>query len=432
MKRKRILGLYLLGMFLVSCFGAAAPAATISVRPGAYPDIQDAIGLAAAGDEIVIEPGWYPGCAGFMGKAITVRSTNPDDPAVVAATVICDLECFCFYQNEGRGSVVAGLTLLGGGVPYAILCASSPTIRNCVFDDNDIGIVINGDPLIQNCTFRNIHDSAIQVRYGAPTIDVCTMCDGGHAIDCEPEEREGCTPTLSRCTIVNNHAPYGVVVGMFGGQLTIRDSLIRNNTNPNSPITGCSFSLYGGSLTVEGCTIVGNSGGFVRAPDGQTFQPHGPLVLRDTILWGNPGGPILPDPAASAAPVDISYSVVEGGCAGTGVLNVDPALLPNGRLSPNSPCINAGDPAFVPAAGELDLDGQPRVIANRVDIGADEFATPGDINADGSVDVVDLLYFVASWGLTSGDLGYDARCDFNGDGSVDVVDLLHMAENWDQ
>jgi len=40
-------------------------------------------------------------------------------------------------------------------------------------------------------------------------------------------------------------------------------------------------------------------------------------------------------------------------------------------LSPDSPCINAGDPAFI-ANGETDIDGQPRVMAARLDIGADE------------------------------------------------------------
>jgi hypothetical protein len=54
----------------------------------------------------------------------------------------------------------------------------------------------------------------------------------------------------------------------------------------------------------------------------------------------------------------------------------------------------------------------------------------GDISGDGAVDVVDLLYFVDSFGLSQGDPGFDPRADFNSDQAVDVVDLLMLVENW--
>jgi hypothetical protein len=55
----------------------------------------------------------------------------------------------------------------------------------------------------------------------------------------------------------------------------------------------------------------------------------------------------------------------------------------------------------------------------------------GDINGDGSVDVLDLLAMAGSWGSTCGvDRAYDPRCDLNNDGIVDVIDLLTLADNW--
>jgi alpha-tubulin suppressor-like RCC1 family protein len=55
---------------------------------------------------------------------------------------------------------------------------------------------------------------------------------------------------------------------------------------------------------------------------------------------------------------------------------------------------------------------------------------PGDINSDGHVDVVDLLIFVDTFGLTWNDPRFDPACDINNDGSVDVVDLLHFIEDF--
>jgi hypothetical protein len=58
-------------------------------------------------------------------------------------------------------------------------------------------------------------------------------------------------------------------------------------------------------------------------------------------------------------------------------LFVDPKLAsaapPDLHLQSGSPAIDAGDPAFVPANGETDIDGQPRLNGAHIDLGADEF-----------------------------------------------------------
>ena len=41
----------------------------------------------------------------------------------------------------------------------------------------------------------------------------------------------------------------------------------------------------------------------------------------------------------------------------------------------------------------------------------------GDIDGNGHVDVVDLLFFVSSFGYGQGERGYDPKCDFSGDGT---------------
>jgi len=52
------------------------------------------------------------------------------------------------------------------------------------------------------------------------------------------------------------------------------------------------------------------------------------------------------------------------------------------HIGSESPAINAGDPAFVPGVGEVDLDGGQRVNGPRVDMGADEATTCGNGEAE--------------------------------------------------
>jgi hypothetical protein len=54
-----------------------------------------------------------------------------------------------------------------------------------------------------------------------------------------------------------------------------------------------------------------------------------------------------------------------------------PPARPDLHLRLDSPCLDAGDPAFLPAVGETDTDRGPRVTGPRVDIGSDEL-TPRD------------------------------------------------------
>ena len=58
----------------------------IHVYPGE--SIQGKIDTAHRGDTIIIHGGRYVERIDFKGKAITVRSTDPNNPDVVAATII--------------------------------------------------------------------------------------------------------------------------------------------------------------------------------------------------------------------------------------------------------------------------------------------------------------------------------------------------------
>ncbi len=56
----------------------------------------------------------------------------------------------------------------------------------------------------------------------------------------------------------------------------------------------------------------------------------------------------------------------------------------------------------------------------------------GDVNGDGTVDVIDLLTLIPAFGSQVGGPGYDVTSDFDGDGYVDVFDLLYMIGTFGQ
>ncbi|MFH0787573.1 MAG: PKD domain-containing protein, partial [Pseudomonadota bacterium] len=144
----------ILGLLLfLSILPDNSPAAEIHV-PAQFPTIQAAIDASANNDIIVVDPGLYTENIDFNGKGITVRSTNPLDSTVVAATVIDgnrNGSVVTFKSGETRDSVLSGFTIRNGigtlldGKRYGggIYCGNqaTPTIRfNRIINNSaDIG-----------------------------------------------------------------------------------------------------------------------------------------------------------------------------------------------------------------------------------------------------------------------------------------------------
>jgi predicted outer membrane repeat protein len=462
-------------------------------------------------------PGTYSGSGNhdllLYGRAITVRSTTPADPAVVDATIIdCAGQPHAFDLTgtaETRSTVLDGLHITGASGGGIHLDHSSPTIRRCliaenVSDESGAGIYCNvGAPLIEDC---RIMDN-----------DATTAPGSGGGIGLN--EANG--TTIRRCQIVGNHAQYVAggfhcaessdvliedcriadnTVTMYSGgglffyyfsQVVVRRCLITGNTTLgtvdccgagacvicycSAVFDSCVFAdnhatHNGGAIhancdtTLRHCTIVGNTSGQLG---GALAIEYGPTLLtcEDTILWDNrvtsgqgPSLALFGDDLMGYPTAEVRYSDVAGGEAdvhieGTSVLtwgdgNID--LVPlladpaagDFHLTADSPCIDAGDPAFVPTPGEPDFYGKYRVwdgdddAVAVTDMGADEFASYvfGDLNCDGRISNFDLSPFVLA--LLDPD-GYaveypdclDLLGDLNGDGLVnnfDIGDLIYL------
>ena len=120
---------------------------------------------------------------------------------------------------------------------------------------------------------------------------------------------------------------------------------------------------------------------------------------------------------------------------GTGNIDIGPTFVDpvNGdyHLLPTSPCIGAGYPGTF-GVGEVDLDGEPRVMGGRVDMGVDEFTDRpfvfGDMNCDGRFNGGDIDPFLLALGSPAAyELAFpDCNImlhDMNRDGAVNGADI---------
>ncbi|MGA1867729.1 MAG: right-handed parallel beta-helix repeat-containing protein [bacterium] len=159
-----------------------------------YPEqrIQAAIDAVSDGDVIIVHPGIYYENINFSGKAITIRSITPNDPVVVAATIIDgnqEARVVTFENGEGSSSKLMGFTiqngkdLCGGGI--SCLSNSSPTITNCIIRQNSArsggGISCYHCPssmTISNCTISGNsakYGGGIDCTFSSPNIINCIL-----------------------------------------------------------------------------------------------------------------------------------------------------------------------------------------------------------------------------------------------------------------
>jgi len=311
-----------------------------------YTTIQAGIDDANSGNEIILYRDTYTGTGNrdldFKGKAITIRSEDPNDWDVVEATV---LDCngtrnsphrgFHFHSGEDANSVISGLTITNGYGDVndglyaggAIFCDknSSPKISRCIIKNNTNDK--NND---------DVDGGGIACYNGAsPQILNCIIKDNtaywGGGISCWLD----CTPVIKNCIITNNSAVSG------GGVIRSGCSVIAN----------CTFSKNSAD---------GDGSGGICSDD----SPG----ITNCIFWGNQPYEIVGLPV-------ITYSDVKGGRSGTGNISSDPCFVDSDsndfHLMWNSPCVDKGDPNGN-YSGQKDIDGEERVMWERVDIGADE------------------------------------------------------------
>ncbi|MFM7584680.1 MAG: PKD domain-containing protein, partial [Caldilinea sp.] len=144
---------------------------------------------------------------------------------------------------------------------------------------------------------------------------------------------------------------------------TLVNVVFYNNSASQEAGVMSNLATAGGTSTplLVNVTAYGNSAGSGEAlwRNYTDTATAGPTVVN-AVLWGNSGGTLF-----TAAGSTISYSLVQGGTAGTGNLAVDPQFVNAAggdlRLLNNSPAIDAGNNNAAGLAGiTADLAGSAR------------------------------------------------------------------------
>ncbi|MDP2898564.1 MAG: right-handed parallel beta-helix repeat-containing protein, partial [bacterium] len=378
-------------------------------RGGWHETIQDALSASNEGDELVVYPGHYVENIHFDGKNVILRSLDPQDPAIVADTVIDGNQngpVVTFAGTENESCVLSGFTIRNGAAYYSGggICGGAAeshthaTIQgNVVCDNSGAGLYWCDGIIRDNVISRNVTGSL-----GGGL----AYCHGRIQNNLVEDNRAGHDGGgLGRCNgpiednIIRGNRAEGV-----GGGVASSSGAIQNNIIEANSAGGDAGALYDCDGTIQGNRIAGNSCDFLAAAlsfcdgtirnnvisgnaaigvlnckgtienntvvgnEGSYGLPGGlancPGIIRNCIIWGNkaPDGSQIHDSA------DPTYSCIEGWAGGgQGNIAYHPyfvdAQAGNYHLRSYSPCIDAGDPAS-------DFSNEPEPNGGRINMGA--------------------------------------------------------------
>ncbi|MFC1783026.1 choice-of-anchor Q domain-containing protein, partial [Planctomycetota bacterium] len=301
------------------------------------------------------------------------------------------------------GNVAEGV---GGGMHNFI---SNTALNNCSFSNNESetgGGMFNNDsnPTVFNCVFSGN-------MAGHNGGGMCNILS---------------SPTVNNCTFIGNSAVWdaGGMINWMGGPVTLINCLFSGNTAERS---GGMFMGEGCLTLMTNCTFANNSaplgGNALTIESSNSLEPS-TAVLDNCILWNGGGGREISSIDLFST-VTITYSNVQDGYPGVGNIgdnsNDNPLFVDadgpddlmgtlddNLRLWFGSPSMDSGNNAVV--TENTDLDGNPRIVHDVVDMGA--YETPPDADGDGVLDCEEparIFVDTTATGLDNGSSWTDAH-----------------------
>lgn len=259
--------------------------------------------------------------------------------------------------------------------------SSNPTLTHCIFTGNSAADSGGG---ISNRFGRS----------GSLTLTDCTFIGNSAGAGGGMSNQWYSSAILNNCNFIANEARYwgGAMYSFHRSKSTANNCTFIGNS---AEIGGGIYNEQHTELILTNCTLTGNSarrnGNGIVCSSLSHFPNE--VELTNCIFW-NDGDEIWNE---NGSTITISYSNIQRGPAGVydpfetvirgeGNIDAEPLFVdPNGpdnipgtedddfRLAFLSPCVDSGDPDYLPGPNETDLDGNPRIVSGRIDMGAYEF-----------------------------------------------------------
>jgi len=276
--------------------------------------------------------------------------------------------------------LINGLSIKGG---YAGFGEPDPDARNISSYKTILSGDLNGN---DGPNFINRGDNSFNVVVGSgadstSVLDGFTITAGDGAVGGGGMICYDGDPTIKNCIFRGNRANYGGGIRCYNSNLTVTNCIFERNGSPGDRIDdGGAIYIQGNSIsTLTNCTFVDNW--TVETGGGLCCNYPSIAKITNCIFWHNlDGGGMDESAQIYGENLVINYSCIQGWTGvlgGSGNFGANPLFTdPNNgdyHLLPDSPCIDTGDPNYILEPNVTDLDGLPRLIGPRVDIGAYEF-----------------------------------------------------------